>query len=52
VRKEAERSSSNTQKRNDALKGHGTESIKGRRTESARGVQKTLIQNNDKAGKP
>jgi hypothetical protein len=39
-----ERSSRNAQKRNGALKGHGTESIKCRRTESARGVQKTLMQ--------
>jgi hypothetical protein len=43
VRKEAECSSRNAQKRNGALKGHGAESIKGRRIESARGVQKTLM---------
>jgi hypothetical protein len=44
VKKEAEHSSSNVQKGNSALKGHGSESIKGKRTESTRSVQKTLMQ--------
>jgi hypothetical protein len=44
VKKEAERCSRNVQKRNGALKGHGTESIKGKRIESIRSVQKTMMQ--------
>ena len=45
-----ELSSRNAQKRNGALKGHGSESIKGKRTESIRSVQKTLMQTEQRSG--
>ena len=41
----------NTEKKNGALKGHGTKSIKGKITESVRSVQKTLMQTEQRSVK-